>query len=249
MRRREVQARVTALLERVGIVDADRRCQAYPHELSGGMRQRVVIACALALEPALIVAEQLSVKVLVANIQIQVTIAVVVGPRGRLRGKIQPVTGQSRLESDVTENTRTIVLQQRVGMISPRLLQPTTPEHQQIDVAIVVVVGRNQVQATQNARESRFGSPFDETSIAGVLVQPDRAGRVPGARGDINPAVPIEVLRDTAPAEIDLVESQPGSNVGESWKLRLRTKNLRSHPKPLGHLVGKSTNCHGRDVQ
>ena len=134
-------------------------------------------------------------------------------------------------------------------MIAARLLQPTTPEHQQIDVAIVVVVGRNQVQATQNARESRFGSPFDETSIAGVLVQPDRAGRVPGARGDINPTVPIEVLRDTAPAEIDLVESQPGSNVGESWKLRLRTKNLRSHPKPLGHLVGKSTNCHGRDVQ
>ncbi len=56
--RREARLAAIAALEAVGIADATRRSRAYPHELSGGMAQRVVIAMATVNRPTIVIADE-----------------------------------------------------------------------------------------------------------------------------------------------------------------------------------------------
>lgn len=68
---RQAKARALELLEMVQIPSPERRLRAYPHELSGGMRQRAMIALALSCRPAVLLADE-PTTALDASVQIQI---------------------------------------------------------------------------------------------------------------------------------------------------------------------------------
>src|SRR5690606_40324535 len=87
--KREARARAVELLRQVGIPDPERRAADYPHQLSGGMRQLVMIAMAISCEPDLLIADE-PTTALHVTIQAQL-LDPLAGLRDRLGVALRPI--------------------------------------------------------------------------------------------------------------------------------------------------------------
>ncbi|MGX8706580.1 MAG: ABC transporter ATP-binding protein, partial [bacterium] len=83
MRRADAKARAIETLDQVGIPEPERRLNSYPHQLSGGMRQRVMIGMAMALAPDLLIADEPTTAL---DVSIEAQILRLMGELRRARG-------------------------------------------------------------------------------------------------------------------------------------------------------------------
>jgi peptide/nickel transport system ATP-binding protein len=106
LNRKQVDQRVVEMLSLVGIAEPRRRAREYPHQLSGGMRQRVMIAIALACRPKLLIADE-PTTALDVTIQAQI-LSLMADLKQRFRAAIILITHDLGVVAEIAE--RVIVM-------------------------------------------------------------------------------------------------------------------------------------------
>jgi oligopeptide/dipeptide ABC transporter ATP-binding protein len=129
LKKEQAWARAVELLAMVGIPDPARKAKAYPHEMSGGQAQRVMIAMALALSPELLIADE-PTTALDVTIQAQI-LDLMRGMRSRLGSAVILITHDLGIIAEMADRVAVmyagrIVEQADVGPLFERPLHPYT---------------------------------------------------------------------------------------------------------------------------
>ena len=122
----DAQRRAVAALEEVGIPGAAERVNSYPHEFSGGMRQRVVIALALCAEPSLIIADEPTTAL---DVSVQAQIIALLKRLCRDRGTaVMLITHDMGVIAEATDRVA-VMYAGRLAELGPVRDVLTAPEH------------------------------------------------------------------------------------------------------------------------
>ncbi|MFY0408972.1 dipeptide ABC transporter ATP-binding protein [Solicola sp. PLA-1-18] len=208
--RSEAKERAIALMGEAGIPDAGRRARAYPHEFSGGLRQRVLIAIALACEPVLLVADEPTSAL---DVTVQRTILDHLEELRAARGtSMLLVTHDLGLAAERAD--RVVVMSQgRVVETGPALqiLQDPQEEYTQRLVAAAPSVSTARERAAGRTAGAALADAAQPTAEP-VLVVDDlvKTFKVRGQRGQVLTAVD-HVSFSVAPGTTTAVVGESGS--------------------------------------
>jgi peptide/nickel transport system ATP-binding protein/oligopeptide transport system ATP-binding protein len=152
-------ARAVEMLELVGIPEAGRRARDYPHQLSGGMRQRVMIAMALACDPKLIVADE-PTTALDVTIQAQI-LELMIDLRERLGMAIVLITHDLGVVAETCDDV-VVMYAGRVVEHGPVEQVFTSPQHPYTEALLqsIPMLGMTQAEPLRVIRGS-VPSPLD----------------------------------------------------------------------------------------
>ncbi|MEM9707707.1 MAG: ABC transporter ATP-binding protein [Pseudomonadota bacterium] len=178
--RSEANARARDLIDRVGIPDAEARLDQYPHQFSGGMRQRVVIALALCSEPQVIIADE-PTTALDVSVQAQILDLIKELARERQVGVIL-ITHDIGVIADTTDNV-TVMYLGEVVETGPTAKIMGKPQHPYTKTLIAAVPRptmklKRFPQMSYGGRQTRFAIedlardwPVPDTDLSKPLVR------------------------------------------------------------------------------
>jgi ABC-type dipeptide/oligopeptide/nickel transport system ATPase component len=149
MSRSEARERTLEMLNRVRIPDAARRIDQYPHEMSGGMRQRVMIAMALACDPAILIADEPTTAL---DVTIQAQILALIAEMQRETGAaVLIITHDMGVVAEIADEV--VVMQQsrlvERGNVSDIFDRPSEPYTQSLLAAVPRLGSMTGVEAPQ----------------------------------------------------------------------------------------------------
>ena len=164
MSSRQARGRAIELLELVGIPSPERRVDAFPHQMSGGMRQRVMIAMALACEPKLLIADE-PTTALDVTIQAQI-LELLRQLRDRLAMAVILITHDLGVVAEMCDDVAVMYAGAGggAGLRRSRLPQPAASLHRGI-AEVDPAPGNDEGRAAQ--RDPRHGP--ERASVAGGL--------------------------------------------------------------------------------
>jgi oligopeptide/dipeptide ABC transporter ATP-binding protein len=158
-KRRAARSRALEMLQLVGIPEASRRLDDYPHQLSGGMRQRVMIAMALACDPKLIIADE-PTTALDVTIQAQI-LELLADLRARLGMALLLITHDLGVVAEICDDV-VVMYAGRVVERGPVSDVFTTPQHPYTEALLqsIPMLGMTQAEPLRVIRGS-VPSPLD----------------------------------------------------------------------------------------
>ncbi|MFI4996288.1 MAG: ABC transporter ATP-binding protein [Hyphomicrobiales bacterium] len=139
---RQARDRALALLTEVGIPAAESRIDAYPHEFSGGMRQRVVIALALCGEPSLVIADEPTTAL---DVSVQAQIIAVLKRLAREHGAaVMLITHDMGVIAETADRVAVMYAGRiaEIGKVGEVVRQPLHPYAKGLMAAIPTLEGR-----------------------------------------------------------------------------------------------------------